>query len=72
MKFIKMPSGVIINMTYVEHITGVNEIKQPYAKKSSSFMFSIQYQGRNTPTTFSYLTREEAEADYSSLCTICD
>lgn len=72
MKFIKMPSGVVINTTNIEYILMVNAVRQPRARKPSNYTFSVLFQNRNVPTTFSYPTREEAEADYNSLCKICD
>ena len=71
-KFIKLPSGIVINSEKIEYFLGVNTVKEPRAKKPSCFTFSIQFIQRNDPITLSYATKEEATADYDALSSICN
>lgn len=71
-KFVKLPSGIVINSENVEYFLGVNAVKEPRAKKPSCFTFSIQFVQRSEPITLSYSTREEAAEDYQALCRICN
>lgn len=71
-RFIKLPSGVVINAENIEYFFGVSVVKEPHAKKPTCFTFSIQFINRNEPITLSYRTKEEATEDYNVLCRICN
>ena len=58
-----------INTNEIEYICGVNGVKLPRAKKCSSYNFSIQFIHKPNPISFSYDTKEDADADYNCLKT---
>lgn len=70
-KYIKLPSGIVINTDRIEYFCGVNAVRTKGARKPSAFTFSIQFIEREDPITLSYPTKEEADADYNSLADAC-
>ena len=66
-RYIKLPSGIVINIDRIEYFCGVNAVRTKGARKPSAFTFSIQFIEREDPITLSYPTKEEADADYNSL-----
>lgn len=69
--FIKLPSGMVINISRIEYFCGVNAVRAKGARKPSAFTFSIQFIEREDPITLSYSTKEEAELDYKKLSLFC-
>ena len=66
-KFSVLPSGLAINVNEVEYVCGVHGIRPPRARKYHSYVFSIQFINRIDPISFSYDTKEDADADYNYL-----
>lgn len=65
--FIKLPSGIVINISRIEYFCGVNAVRAKGARKPSAFTFSIQFIDREDPITLSYETSLEANEDYFAL-----
>ncbi len=71
-KFMKLPSGIVINTEKIEYFLGVSAYREYRKKKPSCYTLSIQFLQRNEPITLSYQTKEEATKDHDALCKICD
>lgn len=65
--FAILPSGLAININEIEYLCGVRGIKQPREKKIRTYTFSIQFISMLEPISFSYDTKEDADADYNYL-----
>lgn len=71
-KFVKLPSGIIINMERLSLIGRLNAIKEYRAKKPKAWELTLQFINEDKPTTFSYTKEEEARADYIALFDACE
>lgn len=72
-KFVKLPSGIIINMERICFVGRLNVIKQPRARKPHEWDVTIQFINEERPTIFEYSVEDEARADYNALCfAICN
>ena len=72
-KFVKLPSGIIINMERISFVGRLNAIKQPRARKPHEWDVTIQFINEERPTIFEYSVEDEARADYNALCSaICN
>jgi hypothetical protein len=66
-KFAILPSGLAININEVEYVCGVSGVKRPRERRYRTYIFSIQFINRLDPISFSYDTKEDADADYNCL-----
>lgn len=72
-KFVKLPSGIIINIERICFVGRLNAIKQPKARKPHEWDVTIQFINEERPTIFEYSVEDEARADYNALCfAICN
>ena len=77
-QFVKLPSGIIINMERVSLIGRLNAIRVTPRHKPSEWSLTIQFINEDQPTTFSYNKETcvnpeiEARADYDALCKACE
>lgn len=67
-KFVKLPSGIIINIERITFVGRLNAIKQPRARKPHEWDVTIQFINEERPTIFEYSVEDEARADYNDLC----
>lgn len=77
-QFVKLPSGMIINMERVSLIGRLNAIKETPRSKPKEWTLTIQFINEDEPSTFKYNKEtcfnpeEEARADYNALCQACE
>lgn len=72
-KFVKLPSGIIINIERITFIGRINAIKAPRARNPHEWDIKLQFINEDRPTTFEYGIEDEARADYNALCfAICN
>lgn len=77
-QFVKLPSGMIINMERVSLIGRLNAIKETPMSKPKEWTLTIQFINEDKPSTFHYNKEtcfnpeEEARADYNALCEACE
>lgn len=72
-KFVKLPSGIIINIERICFVGRLNAIKQPKARKPHEWDVTIQFINEERPTILEYSVEDEARADYNALCfAICN
>ncbi len=77
-QFVKLPSGMIINMERVSLIGRLNAIKETPRSKPKEWTLTIQFINEDEPSTFHYNKEtcfnpeEEARADYNALCEACE
>lgn len=69
-KFIKLPSGMILNTERVEYIGNVNAVRGYRQKKPRSFTIMIKFIGTEEPTILSFNQRDVAEQEYQALTQI--
>lgn len=71
--FIKLPSGVIINLERVVFVGRINAIKESErARKASEWSLSIQFIGDDRPYEFYYTVESEARNDYDAILNACE
>lgn len=71
-KFVKMPSGMIVNLERISFIGRVNAIKEYQAKKAKEWTLTIQFINEERPTILSYSVEDEARNDYEALVKACE
>ena len=71
-RFVKLPSGIIINIERITFIGRVNAIKAPRARKPHEWDIKLQFINEDRPTIFEYSIEEEARADYEMLSKACE
>lgn len=77
-KFVKLPSGIIINMERVSLIGRLNAVRETPRSKPKEWTLTIQFINEDEPSTFSYNKNtcfnpeQEARADYDALCQVCE
>lgn len=77
-QFVKLPSGIIINMERVSLIGRLNAVRSTPRHKPHEWLLTVQFINEEQPTTFSYNKEscvnpeEEARADYNALCQACE
>ena len=71
-KFVKLPSGMIVNLERISFIGRVNAIKEYQAKKAKEWTLTIQFINEERPTILSYSIEDEARKDYDTLAKACE
>jgi hypothetical protein len=77
-KFVKLPSGMIINMERVSLIGRVSAVKETPRSKPKEWTLTIQFINEDVPSTFHYdketcfNPEQDARADYNALCQACE
>ena len=77
-KFVKLPSGIIINMERVSLIGRPNAIKETPRSKPKEWTLTIQFINEDEPSTFKYNKEtcfnpeQEVRADYNALFQACE
>lgn len=69
--FIKLPSGIVINIERLSMVGRLNAIKEPNAKKPKEWDLSMQFINEDRPTILEYRKEDEARADYDALVAAC-
>ena len=71
-RFVKLPTGIIINIERITFIGRVNAIKAPRARKPHEWDIKLQFINEDRPTIFEYTDEEEARNDYQALVAACE
>lgn len=71
-KFVKLPSGIIINIERITFIGRINAIKAPRARNPHEWDIKLQFINEDRPTILEYSVEDEARADYNALCQACE
>ena len=77
-QFVKLPSGMIINMERVSLIGRPNAIRKTQKSEPKEWTLTIQFINEDETSTFHYNKEtcfnpeEEARADYNALCEACE
>jgi len=69
--FIKLPSGIVIDIERLSMVGRLNAVKEPNATNPKEWDLSMQFINEDRATILEYSIEDEARADYNALVAAC-